>query len=118
MPSDPKDGRATEWLHDVMEAIDSIKGFIAGLDFGQFLADTRTGYAVRYALLVISEASRRLPDALKARHPEIPWRNVADLGNVFRHEYHRVSDIAVWKTVTESLPALKTVIAAELPVDR
>jgi len=118
MPSDPRDGRAVEWLQDIVEAIESIERFVAGLDFGQFLADSRTGYAVRYALLVISEASRRLPDELKARHPEIPWRNVADLGNVFRHEYHRVSDIAVWKTVTEHLPALKSAILAEMPAER
>ena len=117
MPSDPKDARVAEWLQDITEAIESIEGFITGLDFGQFLADARTGYAVRYALLVISEASRRLPADLKARHPEIPWRNVADLGNVFRHEYHRVSDVAVWRTVTEHLPALKEAMLLEMPSD-
>lgn len=115
MPSDPKGERAAEWLQDILEAIDSIERFVAGMDFGQFLTDARTGYAVRYALLVISEASRRLPADLKDRHPEIPWRNVADLGNVFRHEYHRVSDLAVWKTVTDHLPTLKSAVLAEVP---
>jgi len=113
MPSDAPP-RAVEWLHDMLEAIESIESFTAGSDFAQFLADTRTGYAVRYALLMVSEASRRLPDDLKARHSHIPWRNVADLGNVYRHEYHRVSDIAVWKTVTDHLPPLKAVVVAEL----
>lgn len=114
MPSEAIPPRAIEWLDDMLDAIDAIESFTAGSDFARFLADTRTGYAVRYALLMVSEASRRLPEDLKARHPEIPWRNVADLGNVYRHEYHRVSDIAVWKTITDHLPPLKAVIVAEL----
>lgn len=114
MPSDKLPDRVVEWLQDILDAIDAIESFTAETDFAQFLTDARTGYAVRYALLMVSEASRRLPDDLKARHAHIPWRNVADLGNVYRHEYHRVSDIAVWKTVTDHLPPLKAAIVAEL----
>lgn len=39
-------------------------------------------------LEVISEASRRLPDDLKATQSHVDWRVLADLGNVLRHAYH------------------------------
>lgn len=39
----------------------------------------------------ISEASRRLPDDLKAGYPSIPWRDIAGIGNVLRHGYDAVA---------------------------
>jgi uncharacterized protein with HEPN domain len=44
-------------------------------------------YVVTRCLEIISEASRRLPDDLKARHPSIAWKEMAAAGNVYRHEY-------------------------------
>ena len=40
---------------------------------------------------IISEASRRLTDDVKTRHPEIPWQKVAGIGNVLRHDYESIA---------------------------
>ena len=69
---------------------------------------------------VISEASRHLPDHAKADHPDVPWRDVAGIGNIFRHEYHNIASRIVWDTVRVHLPTLESAvraIAAELPAD-
>jgi uncharacterized protein with HEPN domain len=42
---------------------------------------------LRQAIEIIPEASRRLPDAWKTRHAAVPWRKVAGIGNVLRHDY-------------------------------
>jgi len=47
-----------------------------------------------------------LPESLKARYPEIPWRKVASIGNVLRHDYGNVSAPLLWKVVKEDLPVL------------
>src|SRR5580698_2341536 len=52
-------------------------------------------------LEIISEASRRLPGELKARHPLIAWKDMAGAGNVYRHNYEDVAARLVWT----SLPA-------------
>lgn len=67
-------------LSDIRENIKLAFSFIADASLDQFLADRRTVYAVRRCLEIISEASRRLPDELKARHPDIRWRGMADAG--------------------------------------
>ena len=87
---------------------------MAGLEYEAFRHDTRTLYAVVRCLEIISEASRRLPDEVKARHPSIPWKDVAGAGNVYRHEYEDVAAKVVWDTVQIALPALREVIVAEL----
>jgi uncharacterized protein with HEPN domain len=83
MPSDRIDGA----LRDVLHHIDLAIEFAGGLDREAFAADLRTVYAVTRCLEIISEASRRLPEELKARHPAIAWRQMAAAGNVYRHNY-------------------------------
>jgi len=102
-------------LRDILHHIDVIHAFMAGADRDVFVADPKTVYAVTRCLEIISEASRRLSDELKARHPTIAWKEMAGAGNVYRHDYEDVAARYVWKTVKESLPALRDVIAAELP---
>jgi uncharacterized protein with HEPN domain len=77
--------------------------------------DTRTVYAVTRCLEIISEASRRLPDEIKMRHPPIAWKAMAGAGNVYRHEYEDVAAQLVWDTSQLALPPLRDVIAQELP---
>jgi uncharacterized protein with HEPN domain len=67
-------------------------------------------YAVTRCLEIISEASRRLPDELKARHPAIAWRDMAAAGNIYRHEYEDVAARRVWLTLTMSLPLLQEAV--------
>ena len=74
-------------LADIRQNIDAILAFTDGYDLATFRADRKTVYAVVRALEIISEASRRLPDDVRARHPEIDWPAIAAAGNVYRHEY-------------------------------
>lgn len=59
--------------------------------FEAFTDDLKTFYAVIRALEIISEASRRLPDEMKARHPDVPWRSIRDAGNFYRYSYDNVA---------------------------
>jgi uncharacterized protein with HEPN domain len=87
---------------------------VQGFDQAAFVADPKTVYAVTRCLEIISEASRRRPDDLKARHPSIPWKQMAGAGNVCRHDYEDVAARFVWTTLQDSLPALHTVVTGEL----
>jgi len=101
-------------LNDIQHHIAMAQGFIAGMNYESFKDDNLHLYAVTRCLEIISEASRRLPQELKARHPSIEWREMADAGNIFRHQYEDVAARRVWRTVTVSLPLLQDVIAQEL----
>jgi len=73
--------------------------FVGDLSYEAFQDDARTVYAVTRCLEIISEASRRLPDDMKARHPSIAWKDMAGAGNVYRHDYEDVAARLVWDTV-------------------
>jgi uncharacterized protein with HEPN domain len=101
-------------LTDILEAIEHIRGEMAGVMIDAFEADWRKRWLVERGVEIISEASRRLTDELKARHEEIPWAKVAGIGNVLRHDYESISAPVMWKLVQHDLPPLETVRREEL----
>ena len=110
MPSDVEDGA----LRDILYHIDLALQFTEGCDNESFHADTLRIYAVTRCLEIISEASRRLTDELKARHAGIAWKEMAGAGNVYRHDYADVAARRVWETVMGDLPSLRAVVEQEL----
>lgn len=72
-----------------------------------FGRDELTQDAVTRCLEIVSEASRRVPDSMKAKHPDIPWPKIAGIGNILRHEYRSVSIDAIWEVTGLPLAELK-----------
>jgi uncharacterized protein with HEPN domain len=68
---------------------------------------------VERGLEIISEASRHLPETVKAAHPEIPWVKVAGIGNVLRHSYDRIAPDILWKVAQNDLSTLYDVCCSE-----
>jgi uncharacterized protein with HEPN domain len=101
-------------LFDIRDNILAAQLFTAGLSFDKFRDSQLHFYAVTRALEIISEASKRLPDEVRGRHPELPWQDMRDAGNAYRHGYDNVVESIVWKTVQEYLPPLLAVALAEI----
>ena len=111
----PSEREATSrWLTDIRHHIVMAEGFATGMAYATFKDDNLRLYAVIRCLEIISEASRRLPEALKDRHPVIQWKGMAAAGNIYRHEYEDVAAREVWDTLTLHLPPLRAVVEAEL----
>ncbi|MDF2116939.1 DUF86 domain-containing protein [Roseiarcaceae bacterium H3SJ34-1] len=87
-----------------------------GVSLDAFEADWQKRWLVERGIEIISEASRHLSDDLKDRHPEIPWRKVAGIGNILRHGYHHAAPDILWKLADEDLASLDRVCRAELEI--
>jgi uncharacterized protein with HEPN domain len=105
---------ASAAMRDIVHHIDLATHFVAGFNYDSFRDDLRTLYAVTRCLEIISEASRRVPDDLKARHPSIAWKDMAGAGNIYRHDYEDVASSQVWEAVRIDLAPLRVVIEHEL----
>lgn len=106
--------RAGKYADHILEAIRMIEGYVRRHNFNEFRAASEAGDleadGVERRLEILSEASRRLPDPLKATELDIDWRDIAALGNQLRHAYHRTDREVLWKICTEDLPALKLAV--------
>jgi uncharacterized protein with HEPN domain len=105
-------------LDDIVEAARLIRDEMTDVTLEAFEADTPKRWLVERGLEIISEASRHLPSALKARHSSIPWRKVAGIGNVLRHEYERIAHDVLWRVVHDDLAELERVCLEELVAER
>ena len=69
------------FITDVLEAIEKIERYTAGLSFDQFEANEMVLDAVVRNLEIIGEAVRYIPPALRERYSQIEWTRVVGLFN-------------------------------------
>ena len=98
------------YLNDINKAIDSIKKFIQGMTFEQFKSDDKTSSAVIRKFEIIGEATKNIPDKIKEKYPQIPWKDIAGMRDKLIHAYSKVDLNLVWKTIHQRLPELKSFI--------
>jgi uncharacterized protein with HEPN domain len=97
-------------LTHILDAIAQIEANTRGLSFDEFRADRFRQLGIERCIEIISEASRYLPDVVKARHPDVPWGRIGDIGNRLRHAYHAVDSALVWEIVRGELRDLHEVV--------
>lgn len=96
---------------NMLGALANIATDLEGHDFESFRADRRTRQLVERNLEILSEASRHLPEELKRDEPGVPWKAVAGIGNVLRHDYHRAWPAMLWETCAKDLRPLQAAVA-------
>lgn len=101
-------------LCHIIESIGHIRTLTTESDFATFEKDWRSRLAAERAFEIISEASRHLPDDLKGRHPGVPWKEIAGIGNVLRHDYQEIEPDILWKVAHDDLPQLEKICRDEL----
>jgi uncharacterized protein with HEPN domain len=97
-------------LNDIIRAIDGAETTIEGVRFETFQDVYHMPRTVERAIEIISEASRHIPQELKDQYPDIPWQQIAGIGNVLRHDYEVVDDHITWDVAKAHFPPLKAVI--------
>jgi uncharacterized protein with HEPN domain len=92
---------------DIIENIDRIERFTAGMDLQAFAVAEQT-VCCQIRLLAISEAAAKLDTLATDLCAEIPWRDIRGLGNRLRHDYANIDLVRIWLLLERDLPPLKT----------
>jgi len=95
------------YLEDMLDAIQRIQDYTAGMDRETLEADHRTLDAVLRNLEVLGEAAKQVPEAVRAEAPGIDWRKVAGLRDILIHGYFVVEFDIVWDVVAHRLAPLR-----------
>ncbi len=96
-----------DYIEDIVDAMDKAMQFTENMNYSDFIHDNKTIFAVIRALEIIGEAVKKIPEDVRTKNPEIPWKRIAGMRDKVIHEYFGVKLEVVWMTVKEEIPTLR-----------
>jgi uncharacterized protein with HEPN domain len=105
--------RGRDWrfrLRDMLDHAERVSSYVHDITYEAFADDRLRVDAVLYNLEIVGEAARHVLETVRARYPDVPWREVAGMRNRIAHGYTSVNLAIVWATATLSVPQLVEVL--------
>ena len=102
------------YLNDIQTAIERIEHYVQGFDLEAFRDSQLIIDAVIRNFTVIGEAARNIPEEVRVKYDDVPWRAIGSFRNLLVHEYFRVDLEQTWSVIQGRLPKLKAQITAIL----
>lgn len=102
--------RLLDYLAHIVEAIDRIDAYVAGMKKAEFLDSLLVQDAVVRNLEVVGEASNNIErhyPKFAAANPQLPLAFAYQMRNAIAHGYFKVDFEIVWRTIHGDLPALR-----------
>jgi len=96
-----------DFIEDILDGMNKAEVLLEGVSYSQFETDFRINFAVVRALEIIGEAAKRLPEELRHRYPNIPWKGMAGMRDSIIHGYDNVDLQIVWDVVVRDIPHIK-----------
>ncbi len=97
----------TVFIGHILESIRLIEEYSLSLTPDLFHVDQAMQDAIIRRLEIIGEAVKNLAASFKAKHPEIPWKQMAGMRDVLIHEYFDIDLSLTWSVVKRELPPIK-----------
>ncbi len=102
------------YLSDILTNMVEARQFIGTMTYDEFKADRKTSYAVVRCLEIIGEATKNVPEEIRALRPSVPWKLMAGMRDKCIHAYFGVKFTTVWEAVKNEIPPIEPLIASLL----
>lgn len=100
---------------DINDAVGRAIAFAQGMGEEQFLADSKTRWAVYSQIVLIGEAAGRASAEYQRVHSEVPWKQMIGMRHRLVHGYDDINWTRVWETLADDLPRLQVCLAPLVP---
>ncbi len=91
---------------DIVEAINRINTYTAGLSYDEFFLDSKSQDAVIRNLEILGEAVKLLSNNFRENYPDLPWKEISGTRDKLIHDYFGVNIDIVWDIVKNELPSV------------
>jgi uncharacterized protein with HEPN domain len=98
----------------MIEAAEAVQSFIDGRQRVDLDRDRMLLFALVRAIEIIGEAASKLSSEARMEMPSVPWTGVIAMRNRLVHAYFDIDRMILWRTATEEIPSLLSVLRAVL----
>ncbi len=98
------------YLTDIIEHTDAVLRHLAHKSANDLKADDVLQYSILMRLIIIGEATAKVSESPRQRHPEIPWNRIVGFRHFAVHTYYAVDWDRVWNA-TQQLSHLRRALA-------
>lgn len=93
-------------LTDARNHARAAAGYVNGIGFAEFSADSLRQHAVCFCLVVVGEACIEAAKGLSERAPEVPWAEIRGMRNILVHEYWQIDEEIVYNVARDDAELL------------
>ena len=91
------------YVYIMLESISYIRDFTKDVDWEEFKDDTLVQDACLRGVTIIGEATKSVPDDVRSRYPDVPWKEIAGTRDKLVHDYNEVDLVLVWQIISRDL---------------
>ncbi len=95
------------YAKDILESIDLIEKYLKNSSLTKFQKDKKLQDAIARRIEIIGEASKAIPQSIKNKYPQIPWKELAGIRNFLIHVYFGINTTRLWKMTQKDIPNIK-----------
>lgn len=99
------------YLTEMLASMEKIERYVAGVSYEEFLQEEQLVDAIERNIEKIGEAAAAVPDSIRVRHPEVPWKTIVGLRNKVIHHYFAVDPEVIYLIGTKNIPETKDKVA-------
>lgn len=96
----------TEYLGHIYKEANYLTRRLANVSREEFQADETLQRACVRSLEIIGEATKRVADDFRSKHPQVDWHGMAGMRDRLIHDYLGVDYDIVWDVLMKKVPPL------------
>lgn len=109
MSADPR--KAQDAATRIIAVCDVIAGIVAAGE-QSFVENVQAQWAAEMGLIRIGEGVAKIPEPVRERYADQPWRQIIAMRNFAAHQYDDLDPHRVWRTLTRDVPRLREYLSA------
>ena len=98
------------FLTHILDSIKLVEEYLKGKSKLDFLNSIQLQDSVIRRIEIIGEAIKNIPNAIKNKYNQIPWKEITGMRDILIHQYFGVDLDLTWQVIVKDLPRLKSQI--------